>query len=357
MASYSGNLNGEKRLFVFDRDGGTGATQATFVKSIPIDYPGLAGATTAYVTSGGKTYGTTAEIYQFVGNRIYDNYQRQQTRTITSFSEGEGITSTVVSFTPDPRIHIGVYVAGTSQTGLTGDHMDEIHLTANDGTVYQSFLGKITYSEENSDIAADRCLVDLIAYGISGSSDPSTLYTMGVGKTLANKTNGCTAQIKASNVNLYVDIDSHKQGILGQVGASLDSANIFGTTIGDAGASQNVFCDINNKDLISFCSTVLPAFVNGGTGAFGRTERQTSIFTMLAGVTGELDNVDSALENAVFGITFNAVTGGSGSLESAFEEFCHAVLHKHAGTINNKGNVVKQINDVNSIRDVDDISF
>jgi len=357
MASYSGNVNGEKRLFVFDRDAGTGATQVTFVKTIPIDYPGLAGATTAYFNAGGKTYGTTAEIYQFVGNRIYDNYQRQQSRTITSFVEGVGITNTVVNFTPDPRIHMGIYVAGTSQTGLTGDHMDEIHVTANDGTSYQAFLGKITYNETNSDIAADRCLVDLVAYGVSGSSDPSTLYTMGVGKTLTNKTNGCTGLIKASNVNLYVDIDSHKQAVVGQVGASFDSPNIFGTTIGDAGASQNVFTDTNNKNLIEFCSTLLPAFVNGGTGAFQRTERQTHIFTMLAGVTGELDNVDSALENAIFGVTFNAVTGGSGSLDSAFEEFCHAVLHKHAQTINNKGSVIKQIHDVKSIRDVDDISF
>ncbi len=356
MPSYSGNLNGEKRLFVFDRDAGTGATQVTFVKTIPLNST-FSGATSAYAAAGGETYGSTAELLPFIGNRIYDNYQRQQSRTVTTFVDGVGVTNTVVNFTPDPRIQLGIYVAGTSQTGLTGDHMDEIHVTGNDGTVYSSYLGKITYNETNSDISSDRCLVDLLAYGISGSTDPSTLYVMGVGKTLENKTNGCTDVIKATNVNLYVDIDSHKQATVGQVGASFDSPTIFGTTIGDAGASQNIYCDPNNKELIDFCSTLLPAFVNGATGAFQRAERQTHIFTMLAGATANLANVQSEFDGVLFGATFNAVTGGSGGSVSAFEEFCHAVLHKHAEKINNKGSVIKQIQDANSISDVDDISF
>jgi len=356
MALYSGNINGEKRLYVFDRTTGTGATQANFLTTIPISYPNLAGATTAYVTAGGKTHGTTAELYQYVGNRAYDNYRRTQIKSFTTNDPSEGITNTIIKVTPDPRIQLGIYASGGSQSGLTGNHMDEIHVTANSGITYQAFLGKITYNEDNSDIATDRALVDLIAYGVSGAADLSTLYTMGVGETLANKTNGGSSVIKVEQTNLYVDIDSHKQAILGQVGASLDSPNTFGTTIGDAGASQSIFTDVNNKELINFCSTLLPAFANGGSGMNDRTGRQETVFTLLAGTTGNLDNVDSALSGAIFGVTFNAVTGGSGTV-SAFEEFCHTVLHKHMELLNNKGSVNKQVIDAKSIRDVDDIAF
>ena len=68
-----------------------------------------------------------------------------------------------------------------------------------------------------------------------------------------------------------------------------------------------------------------------------RTGRQETVFTLLAGTTGDLDNVDSALSGAIFGATFNVVTGGSG-VDSAFEEFLsHSVTQTHWELPNNKG--------------------
>ena len=44
----------------------------------------LAGATTAYVNAGGKTHGTTGELYQYLGNRAYDNYRRTESNDLNN---------------------------------------------------------------------------------------------------------------------------------------------------------------------------------------------------------------------------------------------------------------------------------
>ena len=233
--------------------------------------------------------------------------------------------------------------------------MDEIHVTGNDGNTYQAFLGRISYPETNPDIGAGKCLVDLIAYGVSGSSDPSTAFVMNAGNTIANKTNGIETTIIGTDVINYVDINSYKESLVSQVGSSLDSAVFTGITIGHPVAqAQNVFFNPNDMNLVNYCSRLLPAFINGASGA--NVNKQETIFTLLAGATATLGHLDTSGANAVFGVTFNAVTGGTLG-NSAFEEFAHAVIHKYAKTQNEKGHIINSIRNKFTIRDIDDISF
>lgn len=361
MASYYGNIFGDKRLYVFSRTSGTGASQANFVKTIPIaSYPGLEGATTAYVSAGGPTYGTTGELLPFVSNSAYEQFARAETRRLTTLDEATGgVTSTIVSYSPDPRSHISVYTARGATDGITGNHMDEIHVTANDGNTYQAFLGRILYSEDDPTVGTTQAMVELIAYGISGSADPSGLYAQQAGKTLVNKTNGVGVTVANSHVLEFIDLESYKLTIQGQIAKSVEESGMTGTTIGDANQKQSVFFKSSDPALISFVSTLLPAFANGATGISAAHEnfRQREIFTLHAGTTGDLSEVLDTGVGAIFGVTLNAVTGGTLAGQSAFEEFANVVLHHHAESLSVRDSLNYRVRTLNSIRDVDDVSF
>ena len=106
----------------------------------------------------------------------------------------------------------------------------------------------------------------------------------------------------------------------------------LGTTIGDAGASQSVFTDVNNKDLSTI--NFVPLFflhllmVLRYPRVMKEQVDTETVFTLLAGTTGDLDNVDSALSGAIFGATSTPLQVEVGG--SAFEEFCpHSVTQTH----------------------------
>lgn len=362
MATYNGNIFGDKRLYVFSRTSGTGASQANFVKTIPIaSYPGLEGATTAYVRAGGPTYGTTGELLPFVSNAVYEQFARSETRRLTTLDEATGgVTSTIISYTPDPRSHIGIYIARGATNGLTGNHMDEIHVTANNGNTYQAFLGRIVYNEEDPTVGTTQALVELVAYGTSGSADPSGLYEQSAGKTLTNKTNSITgATVANGHVLEFIDLESYKLSIQGQIEKTVEESGMTGATIGDANQKQSVFFKSSDPALISFVSTLLPAFANGATGISAAHEnfRQREIFTLHAGTTGDLSEVLDSGVGAIFGVTLNAVTGGTLAGQSAFEEFAHVVLHHHAESLTVRDSLNYRVRTLNSIRDVDEVSF
>jgi len=359
MGTYNGNKQGELRLFVFGATGdGTGASGANFITDLPISYPDLTGATALYSAAGGAHHGETATLLQYIGNRAYLDYTRKSIRSYSEIDPNGGVTNTVKEFTPDPRAVIGIFASGGAAS-FTGNHMDEIHVTTAGGT-YQGFLGKITYPEQ-SGLSGSYTLVDLVAYGSSAgvADDPSSYTTFVAGQAIQNITNGSNAVIRDTECVKYVDLDSYKEKIIQQVGASFDNNDIVGITIGTPGAAsaQNVFYKPNNINLLNYVSRLLPAFDHGGSGMSGIAGQQTSIFTLYAGATANLGDLDSVGSEAIFGVTFNAVTGGSMPGQSAFEEFGHKVLHKYAETQNNKASVIHSIYKKKSVRDVDEISF
>lgn len=350
MATYSGNQYGERAYFVFDRTTGTGGTSSNFITTISIS-----GTTSEYVAAGGGTYGSTAELQQFVGNVAYLGSIRAKSKTLSSLDSSGGITTTVKKFIPDPRIMLGIYASGDSGS-FTGNHMDEIHVTESTGATYQAFLGKLTYPEYNSSIPTGYVLVDLLAYGISGSDLPSSTRYISDGYTLANKSNGIEAEIKSNALIEYIRPSIYKTFITTQVGNSFDVVNtgLTGVTIGVGANAKLVFFSPNNKELYNFVSSALPAFAFGGSGASGTAVRQVNVFTTLAGTTGDINDV--LLGSAIYGVTFNAVTGGTLG-NSEFEEFAHHVIHTVVGKENLKGSLIYTINTKNSIRGIDQVSF
>ena len=367
MASYSGNQFGDKRIYVFDGTLGTGGTQASFVTTIPFQ-SNMFGSTGAYFNAGGTVYGTTAELVPFIANKIYENYARSEQRTVTTFNNTpgqEGITSTIIKFTPDPRSHIAIHITG-DQYGFTGEHMDEIHVTAADGNTYQGFLGRLAFGEQNPALGTTSGMLELLAYGLSGGSNvPSTAYDMTAGRTLMNKTNGVTGYVSTSTTLNIIDMESHKEAIRGQAAASVENNSITGATVGtrNGGLGQSVFWQQFDLPTINFVSTLLPAFAHGSSGVSASDAtrgpgryRVPEIFTLYAGVTQDLTQVDPNGNNLTWGANLNAITGGTLG-GSEFEEFAHIVLHTHARGLNRKDLLNQQYRDLDNIREIDDISF
>ena len=352
--TYAGNQYGERRLYVFGSTAGTGATQASFVKTIPM-LDSMVGATVAYQLSGGKAYGTTAELLPFVGNKAYETFARTSVRTLTTLDPAGGITSTVVNFTPDPRSHIGIFITG-DQYGFTGEHMDEIHVTAKNGNTYQAFLGRLSFGEDNPALGTTMGICELTSYGLSGASDPTNLYEMTAGRTLMNKTNGVTGYIALENVMQFIDLEAYKGAVEGQASRTVESSGLTGITIGTGSTGGRcVFFKPFNSQLVDFCRTLAPAF--GSTIGVVGGYRQNEIHTLLAGTTGNLSDVQIDGTGAIFGVTFDGVTGGTVHGTSEFTEFAHNVLHLHAKGLNEKTAKIVKIRNSNSIRDVDDCVF
>lgn len=340
MSSYSGNQYGQKRLFVFDSNSGT---TANFIQTIVVG-----SGTGDYVSAGGFAVGTTAELQQYVGNVAYLDYKRKSRRSIATLTtEGSGVTSTIIDFTPDPRSIVGVYVSGGSAS-FTGDHLDEIHITESTGNTYQAFLGKITHIEEDSTLPAGSCLVDLLAYGVSGSDTDGTQFDYTIGNIIENKTNGITSTLKVSKYKKYIDLDSYRQKIINQVGISLDGSGVTSATFG----SQHVYFPTNSRALFDYTSALLPAFAHGASAADSRV-KQDYVFTLLAGTSGDVST------NTIFeyGVTFNATGGGTLAYSSEFEEFAHYIIHSKAKRENEKGSIIYTITNKNSIRGIDQVSF
>jgi len=349
MAKYSGNLYGQRSYFVFDRVTGTGGTCANFLTAISIN-----STTGDYVAAGGSTYGSTLDLNQFIGNNAYLNFSKRKRKTLSSLDKSGGITTTIATYTPDPRIVVGVYVSGNSGS-FTGHHMDEIHVTELSGSTYQAFLGRLTYPEQNPSIPSNHILLDLLAYGVSGSNKGSQ-FSFNAGNTLTNISNGIGATFASSSYVEYIPVDSYSNIIQGQVGVSLDNLGLTGVTVGRSTDIQYVFYNQNNKFLFDFVSSVLPAFAFGGSGASGTNSRQSKIFTIHAGTTTGGSNLFNITSADKYGVTFNAITGGTLG-NSAFEEFAHHVIHSWVGKENNKGSLIYSISNKLNVRDIDQIAF
>jgi len=363
MATYNGLHTNENRVYyVFDRNqtgGPTGGTSANFIGIIDA----VDGTTQAYFNAGGRTFGSTAEMQFLVGNKAYVNYARERRSSRTFVTTTGGITNVTETFTPDPRITFGILVGGTVGS-FTGHHGDEIHFTLQGGITVQGFLGHLDYggsgsSGFNENVDTDSVVIDLFGVGLSGSDfSLEGDSDFQAGNTLTNKVNNTETTMTRTGPIQYVNLESYKGQVIGQVNAKLGQAGLTGHTVGNAGDSFGVFYDPTNVELISFVSTMLPAFAHGGSAAQGSRRRATKIFTMLAGTSGDILNIqEDGSDNPIYGVTFNAVTGGTVAGTSQFEEFAHAVLHGNAKIQNIIGGKVYTIKSKKSIRAVDDVNF
>ena len=348
MATYSGNIFGNRATYVFSS---TGGTNANFVGTIAVG-----GNTLAYVNAGGSTFAAGASLSQFVGNQAYLQFRRSVKDTITQILPEGGITFETKDVTPDPRITIG-FVVGE---GITGHHMDEIHYTAAGGVTFQAFLGRITYSAGHTDggstlISAGHALLDLVAPGISGGGILNSFtkaYQLSAGGTVVNKTNGMSdTGCTITNVTIFnrVPVKEYRDIVLGQVAGNSDnnrlSSGLTGITIGGAGVVRHVRINPRSKDLMSFIGETSHIISNAITGD---SDRQGSVYIPF-GVSGA--------DGTSFGVSLNAVTGGTVSGTSLFEEFVVRTANKKVELDNAIQTTTQSMLDATTVRGIDEVSF
>lgn len=372
MASYtvySGNRNGQRGLFVFDSN--SGAT-ANFIGVIP-----ETSTTGDYINAGGYTIGTEVELKQYLGNIAYLDYKRNVQTTITSVigsnngfvlgpaGKSVGITTTIVNYTPDPRITTGIIIDGGSAS-FTGNHMDEVLIRDSNGVFQSGYLGRVVGSEEftgglGGGTGGNRALVELLGYGVSGAyqSPKAEIFVFNIGATLENVRTGITATIGEQSALRIINLESYKDKIINQVGISYDLSTTnysAGSTPGSLTAvgitsatfgSQHLYFFNNDKRLFDYTTSILPAFAHGASAADSRV-KQSSIFTLLAGTTSDPQ---------FWGVTLDGISGGTLGYNSEFEEFAHYIIHSKVKRDNKISSIIYDIRQRNNIRDVDKISF
>mgnify|MGYP003109624729 CR=1 FL=1 len=352
MALYSGNVNGNTRTFVFSA---TGGTNANFVTTI-----GAGASTGDYVSAGGDTFGTTAEIRSFRGNVAYLNYKRNTTEVRTELLPSGGITFTEEDVIPDPRIVVGFLVG----EGITGHHMDEIHYQSGAGNV-EAFLGRLTYSSGSTLVPEGSALIELVAPGLTGVTTPNRddpdplkdIFTVAAGNTIENKTNGMVSSnttgstFTSTATFVRVPVPTYKNVILGQVrgsveSAGLDSNGLTGITIGDATHLRHVMVELGSKELNEFLNK--SAHVRNNNAITGDSSRVGQIFTS-TGISG------TTISNK--GILLNAVTGGTVAGTSVLQEFAAKVANAEFQLDLDERTTVEKILNQTSVRGIDQIPF
>lgn len=367
---YSGNLNGQRGLFVFDSNSGV---TANFIGII-----GETSNTGDYVNAGGYTIGTEKELKQYLGNIAYLDYKRSVQTTITSvigstggfvigpdLGKSVGFTTTILNYTPDPRITTGIIIDGGSAS-FTGNHMDEILIRDSNGIFQSGYLGRVVGSEEfigglGGGTGGNRALVELLAYGITGGNQSAKAnpFSYSFGTTLENVRTGATATIGEQTALRLINLESYKDKIINQVGISYDlsttsySAGITPGVVFPAGITsatfgpQHLYFFNNDKRLFDYTTSILPAFAHGASAADSRV-KQSSIFTLLAGTTSDPQ---------FWGVTLDGISGGTLGYNSEFEEFAHYIIHSKVKRDNEISSIIYDIRQRNNIRDVDKISF
>lgn len=354
MALYSGNVNGDIKTFVFSA---TGGTNANFVTTI-----GPNASTGAYVAAGGDTFGTTAEIKQFLGNAAYLNYKRNITEVRSELLPAGGITFTEEDIIPDPRIVVGFLVG----EGITGHHMDEIHYQSSGGNV-EGFLGRITYSSGSTLVPAGQALIELVAPGLTGITTPdrsgefgvdplSSIFTVSTGATIENKTNGMVSSLTtgstftSSGKFVRVPVPSYKNAILNQVRGSVDSSSLSdgltGITVGDATHLRHILFEVRSNDLHKFLSKT--AHIRNNNAITGDSRRVGQIFTT-HGISG------TTIANK--GVILNGITGGTVSGTSVLQEFAAKVSNVEFELDERERSLVDKITNQTTVRGIDQIDF
>lgn len=337
MATYSGNQYGKRSMFVFS---GTGATNANFVGTIS-----SSGTTLQYAAAGGVVVATQAELSPYIGNNAYLDYAQVRTGTRTELLPDGGITQTSFDYTPDPRSVVGFIV----RDGFTGDHMDEIRYENSAGVTFQAFLGRLTTSDGLSVIPTGTALMDLVAPGISGSVGLNDgLFTITTGGAVTNVTNGSGATFINNNARIYIEPDSYRMKIHGQVantsyGNQLNTQGITHITVGDATHERTI--GINPADDALFEFLKRAAFSVFTTAVDGDAAQQSSIFTV-HGMSGSTP-----------GVELNAVTGGLVANTSVFEEFAAKASNKYVEIENIRQSALASIHARKTIRGIDEVSF
>lgn len=340
MATYNpanslGTYSSNQSLFVFSSKGPTGAN---FLGTISWT-PGSVGLTTSYYEKGGVLVGTTGELVQYIGNKAFLSYQKKDKTTGSELLPIGGITSVGDSSLPDPRREIGIFCDG-SESSVTGEHMDEIHISANDGSTFQAFLARIQYASGSTLIPANTLVVDLCGVGVSGTD--RVFPGVNVGATLENKVNGITATISSSSFRRYIRLNDIGNKVKSQF---LSGVGMTGITVGNASTLRHIKISPFDKDLQNFIQNTLPLATS--TGISGDASRKTSIYVPY-GFSG-------ADAGASLGVDLSIISGGTVENTSIFEEFAIRVLNAVVEGEISRNTTIQTIDNTLTVRGLDNI--
>jgi len=323
---YSGDKNGDLSLLVFNNGN-------------LITITNTASTTQEYVSAGGNTFATLAELNPFKANDAFLNYIKESVETSTvktttsglfansaTTQTGTGNGSGDVKLHGDPRVTHRITLVGgsTSSIGLLGPtgptHMTQLVIT--DTSVSKTF--DCYFGRYFDGLTTGTTLgMELLLVGVTGAITGG--FASRTGPFLIEEPGGKTGQFLKSNVVSIKNLNSFKQFISDQVGASLNGSTFDGITYGTSRTGHAVFfrgtTDLNDLATIS---SLVQANLKGETA-----DRIASVHLPLVGTT----------VSAIAGITFNSQTGGC----AAASEFDDAVGQLFKARLTAQTNVGKQL--------------
>ena len=324
---YSGDKNGELRILVFDEN-------KNFIRDI-----GSASTTQEYVGAGGQTFATLAELSPFKANLAFLKYPQTSIQTSTVKTTTSGLfanSGSVLSGTgngsgdykavPDPRIshRITLNAGSTNSISLLGPtgptHMTQLVITdTSSSKTFDCYFGRY-FDGFTTGTTVD---MEIMLVGVTGAITGG--FAGRTGPFLIEAPGGQSGEFTKDNTVTLKNLNSFKQFISDQVGASLNGSTFDGITYGTSRTGHAVFfrgtTDLNELATIS---SLVQANLKGETG-----DRITSIHLPLVGTT----------VSAISGITFNSQTGGC----AAASEFDDAVGQLFKARLTAQTNVGKQL--------------
>ena len=350
-ATYCGDKAGELVNFVFDNGG-----FVTYIKGT--------GTTTDYKNAGGNVNGavisTDDQLPQYKANTTYLNYVRDSVKvsTIKTSSSGlftdsatgqTGNGSGDIVFRPDPRASHKVIFGSTNGIGASGyvgiSHMTNLRILASGGggatleCYFSRFVGA------TSDVNGETSAMEIMMVGFTGNGGPTGFINTGSGPTgpfIFNAPDGKTSE--SNSIGTIKNVNSFRESIKQQIGASLDGATFYAITYGIADQLNAVFFK-GNTDLteLSTISNLLRVNNSGSSLDYISHYRLSSVGVSTAG-------------SDLVGITFNAVTGGTGGL-SEYDDAVNRLFKSRTDTKTSVDRTKELFDGFGSLREMTSITF
>ena len=318
--TYSGDLSGE-------------LVQLVFNKGNLITVRSTGTSTGDYVSAGGETFASTDGVSQFIANAGFLNYVNDGKRVSTIKTTGSGLFTQMGSGNtgngsgdflniPDPRITHRITFGSTNGIGASGSsgisHADQLLITDASGTTLHAYFGRFFDGFTTGTTAA----MEIYAVGSTGNASGKTGFIGLTAPFIFNSAQGSTSEVEADGISTLKNVGSFRNFMFDQIGTSLDGATHTAVTYGIADNKSVIFYrGAYSLQELATISTMLRANTLGSA-----TELIQNYHLPLVGQT--------SATTGFIGVTFNAVTGGTGTTNDC-SEFDNAI-----------GNYFKKRNDI-----------
>ncbi len=344
-ATYCGDKAGDLVILAFD-------------KGSYVNYIRGHGDTQDYAAVGGNVNGasisTTQQLDQYRANSAYLKYVRDAVKvsTIKTTSSGlivdsgtglSGNGSGDIMFRPDPRASHKVIFGATNGIGASGyvgiSHMTNVRVTASGGISFDCYFSR--FLGATTDINGETSAMEVMMVGFTGNGGPTGF----VGPTapyIFNAPDGKTSE--SSRIITIKNVNSFRENIKQQIGASADGSTFYAITYGIADQLSAIFFK-GNTDLteLSTISNLLRVNNSGSSLDYISHYRLSNVGVSTAG-------------SDLVGITFNAVTGGTGGL-SEYDDAVNRLFKSRTDTKTSVSRTKELFDGFGSLREMTSITF